>query len=323
MVRIDLKDKKILYHLHKDARQSLTQIGKKVSLPKNVVSYRLKRLINEGVIKNFSTVIDMYKLGYIVVRIQYTFQNVSPEIEKEMINYFTNNSNVVLVATTEGIYNLKVIIIIKDINKFYQLWQETQKRYESYIKRKSTAFFINEDYYGPSYLLNIDKKEKRNIISSTGGGSPYKIDELDYKIMQLLSANARASLSQIAKELKTSISTVKARFLKLKKSGVIRGFRVIINPTSYGYNTYKAFLYLTDYSKRKKIIEHSKSDPNLVFIDTYAGEADLDLEFHFENISSFYQTIENLKSKFPKSIKYFEYMYALKYHKFLYIPEKW
>ena len=155
MVKIDMKDKKILYHLHKDARQSLTQIGKKVGLPKNVVSYRLKRLKNEGVIKNFSTVIDMNKLGYIIIRIHYLFQNVSPEIEKEIVNNFKNNSNVVLVATTNGLFNLKIIIIIKDINKFYQLWQETQKKYGSYIQKKSTAIFINEYYYGPYYLLDV------------------------------------------------------------------------------------------------------------------------------------------------------------------------
>jgi DNA-binding Lrp family transcriptional regulator len=322
MIKIDIKDKKILYHLHKDARQSLTQIGKKVSLPKNVVSYRLNRLIKEGVIKNFSTVIDMNKLGYIMIRIHYIFQNVSPEIEKEIVNNFTNNSNTVLVATTHGLFNLKIIIIIKDINKFYQLWQETQKKYGSYIQQKSTALFVNEYYYGPYYLLDVNKKEPRSMISKTGSGKEYMIDELDYKILQLLSANARESLNKIANKLSVSSTTIKNRILKLKKAGVIRGFRVIINPTSYGYNTYKVYLYLSDYSIKKKILDYLKNNPNLVFIDIYAGEADLDLEFHFENISSFLKSMNDLNTKFPKSIKNFEYIYILKYYKFLYMPEK-
>jgi DNA-binding Lrp family transcriptional regulator len=323
MVKIDIKDKKILYSLHKNARQSLTQIGKKVSLPKNVVSYRLKRLINEGVIKNFSTVIDMNKLGYIIIRIHYKFQNITSDIEKEIVNNFKNNSNTVLIATSQGLFNLKLIIIVKNINKFYQLWQETQKKYGSYIQKKTIAIFINEYYYGPYYLLDFDKKEQRNIISKTGSGATYKIDELDYKILQLLSANARESLAKIANKLTVSTTTIKTRFEKLKKAGVIRGFRVIIDPASYGYNTYKAYLYLTDYSKRNKIVEYLKNNPNLVFIDTYAGEADLDLEFHFDNIKSFFKSMQDLNSIFPKSIKNYEYIYILKYHKFLYMPEKW
>lgn len=48
---IDVKDKKILYLLDTNSRMSLTQIGKKVGLRKNVVSYRLKRLIQKGIMK--------------------------------------------------------------------------------------------------------------------------------------------------------------------------------------------------------------------------------------------------------------------------------
>ncbi len=57
MIKIDLKDRKILYQLDLNSRQSLTQIGKNVGLKKDVVSYRIKRLQDEGVIKNFWTVV--------------------------------------------------------------------------------------------------------------------------------------------------------------------------------------------------------------------------------------------------------------------------
>jgi Lrp/AsnC family leucine-responsive transcriptional regulator len=55
MTKIDLKDRKILYELDLDARQSLTQVGKKVGLKKDIVSYRIKRMQDEGIIKNFWT----------------------------------------------------------------------------------------------------------------------------------------------------------------------------------------------------------------------------------------------------------------------------
>lgn len=55
MIKVDLKDRKILYELDLDARQSLTQLGKKVGLKKDVISYRIKGLQDEGIIKNFFT----------------------------------------------------------------------------------------------------------------------------------------------------------------------------------------------------------------------------------------------------------------------------
>ena len=85
MEKIDLKDRKILYQLDLDARQSLTQVGKKVGLKKDVVAYRVKRMQDEGIIKNFWTVINTFKLGYNVFRIYINFHYVSTQIKNDII----------------------------------------------------------------------------------------------------------------------------------------------------------------------------------------------------------------------------------------------
>ena len=58
MLKLDLKERKILYELDNNSRQSFTKIGKKVGLHKNVVAYRIKRMKKIGVIRFFYTVID-------------------------------------------------------------------------------------------------------------------------------------------------------------------------------------------------------------------------------------------------------------------------
>ena len=77
MNTIDVKDRKILYQLDMNARQSFSQIGKKVGLPKTVVSYRVKKMQKNGIINNFYTVIDTFKLGYSSYRIYLGFQYIS------------------------------------------------------------------------------------------------------------------------------------------------------------------------------------------------------------------------------------------------------
>ena len=83
MKELDSKDHKILYHLFLNSRQSLSSIGKKVGLPKNVVKYRIERLESRGIIKNFNAMIDVFKLGYSVYRLNFIFQYASPEKEKD------------------------------------------------------------------------------------------------------------------------------------------------------------------------------------------------------------------------------------------------
>ena len=43
MIKINAKDKKILFHLIHDSRQSMKSIGKKIGLSKESVNYRIKR----------------------------------------------------------------------------------------------------------------------------------------------------------------------------------------------------------------------------------------------------------------------------------------
>jgi len=81
MMNIDLKDRKILYELDLNCRQSNAQIGKKVGLKRDMVAYRIKRLEQSGIIKNFWTAINTFKLGYLVFRIYINFQYVNSNIE--------------------------------------------------------------------------------------------------------------------------------------------------------------------------------------------------------------------------------------------------
>ena len=81
MEQIDLKDRKILYELDLNCRQSNAQIGKKVGLSKEVVTYRIKRMEDEGVITRYWTAIDTMKLGYYIYRIYISFQNITEDIK--------------------------------------------------------------------------------------------------------------------------------------------------------------------------------------------------------------------------------------------------
>ena len=60
------------------------------------------------------------------------------------------------------------------------------------------------------------------------------LDEIDKKILKKLQEDARISFKEIAKEVGTSEATVFVRVKKLQKSGVIKGFRAILNHQSVG-----------------------------------------------------------------------------------------
>ena len=60
---LDATDFKILAELAENAKSSYAEIGRKLSLHPNVVAYRVNKLEKSGVIKEYTTGLDLEKLG--------------------------------------------------------------------------------------------------------------------------------------------------------------------------------------------------------------------------------------------------------------------
>jgi len=322
MVKIDLKDRKILYELDFDSRQSLSQIGKKVGLHKNVVLYRIKRLEEAGVIRFFYTVIDSFKLGYNCFRIYLVYQNTTPDIKSEIINYFVNNKHTWWVGSFEGDYNLAVVIWVKDMHDFHIFWEETLKRYRKYFKDQTFCNYVQLQLFRHSFIADKYEKKDRETQEITGGGRKVKTDNLDFKILEILAKDARIPTVEIAKRLKTTVDTINNRIKKLIKLDVIQGFRVSINYSKLGYRFFKVNINLSKYENRGRIISYIKQDPHLIMIDKSIGYYDLELDLWVKGIAQFHQIMDRLTLEFPESIKNYNYVHDPILHKMLYIPEE-
>ena len=63
MITVDLVDLKILAELVENAKTSNVEIGKKLQLHPNVVAYRINKMENTGIIKEYTAILDLEKLG--------------------------------------------------------------------------------------------------------------------------------------------------------------------------------------------------------------------------------------------------------------------
>jgi Lrp/AsnC family leucine-responsive transcriptional regulator len=320
MKNLDLKDRKILYELDLDSRQSFRSIGKKVGLSKDTVASRIKSLIEDGIIQNFYAVIDAYKLGYISIRFYLTFQYTNPEIEKEIIDYFIQNKNIYWVASIEGRFDLAVILWVKNIHEFYRFWEKTLEKYRDYFEKQVFSLYIELFHYRYSFLM--DEPVNRKKFEITGGGSPVEINDMDIKILQILAPTARLPITEIANKLHTTSIVVKNRIKKLIKLGVIQGFRTKLDFSKLGMDYYKVDIDLKEYSKNEVILNHLKQNPYLIYLNKSVGYADTEVEFIVNNLEHLREIMENVKLKFPNVIKNYKYFSVKKVHKIQLMPER-
>ena len=134
MKNIDLKDRKILYELDLNARQSDAAIGRKVNLSKDVVNRRIRKLIEKGVRIYFYTIVDATRLGYISGRFIIKFQHDTPEKEIEMINLLIAKPYTWWIGQIEGQRDLCFTIWAKDTYALYDIIREIQQEFKWLIK---------------------------------------------------------------------------------------------------------------------------------------------------------------------------------------------
>ena len=319
MEKLDLKDRKILYHLDLDSRQSFSQLGKKVGLYKEIVNYRIKRLQEKGIIVRFNTLIDTLKLGYTCMRFYLNFQYITPDIKKEIIDHFVNFKRTQMVASPDGAVDLCVFMMAKNVSEIHSFWEKTLSNYRDYFAKQIIAPFVGENIYTKSFL--IDEKDDRLNLIVKRGGEIVDYDDLDFQILQLLAQNSRIPTLDIAKKLNLTTITITKRIKRLIELGVILRFHVTINWDIIGYKWFKVDLYLKDYNKKHLIIKYLEIYPNLSYIDKTFGYADLELELIVKDINQLKQIIEDISSKFPKMIRSYTYFSVAKSHKWVDIPE--
>lgn len=323
MEKLDLKDRKILYNLDIDSRQSFSQIGKKVGLHKDVVAYRVKKLQEKGIIKGFYTETDDYLLGYNRYRYYFTYQYASPEIRKEIISYFVKSKHIRIIHSTEGHYNLVLISDVKGISKAYSVWKAITSKYRDYFANQDFSVIFQAYIYRYSFLLD-EKDEERNIRVKSkiyGSDKRVEIDDFDFQLLKLISQNARMPTIEIAESLDSTAVTINNRIKKLKESGIIKAFRVNINLPTLGYQRYKVDIILKDYNKLPKILNYIEKNRYLDEVIQSIGYADLELEFILKNANQLYEVMDDLTLKFPNTIKNFISFSATKTHKWSWMPE--
>jgi len=322
MTKIDLKDRKILYELDLNCRQSNAQIGKKVGLKRDIVAYRIKRMKDEGTITNFWTAINTFKLGYNVFRIYINFQYVNSQVKEEITQHFVDYKNVWAVLTLKAEIDLDVIVWVNDVYEFYKFWDDTLDKFEDYFSKYTISIYTEAFNYQKSWLLpekNYDSD--RLLYRTTSGGKSVKIDKTDYDLLNEIAIQARTPLIDIAEKLGVSSQSVNYRIKNLMKNGVINAFRVNINLSKLDLQHYKLEIYLRDHKKRKLIWNYVKNKLYCDTLNVAVGWSDLEFEIIVKDVDELGKVMEDINSKFGDAIKKQTFWIAEKYYKERWLPE--
>jgi DNA-binding Lrp family transcriptional regulator len=300
MLKLDLKDKKILAILDINARTPLSKIASEVGLSKQVVDYRIKRLIEKEVITGFTIRCDLTKLGYSSFGVYIRMRNVTEKREEEIIQLIVKHPFSKWVVVCEGRWDLAFALAAKNMIDFESMLEEIIAAIGDNVEKYeiSSIFTIHE-----FYLSILERKEPRTCKPPRNESAKEqeleKIDSTDMLIMNELQLNSRANPVAIATKLKISADMVRYRIKNLVSRKIILDYHTQINFKALGSYWYQLIIDVQGCSAthEKEILNKIKTTPHLSYAVRCMGAWDLELHLQAESNEEFRKIVMKVREQ--------------------------
>ncbi|HEX3026597.1 MAG TPA: Lrp/AsnC family transcriptional regulator [Clostridia bacterium] len=111
------------------------------------------------------------------------------------------------------------------------------------------------------------------------------MDSIDFQIIDLLQQNARTSLKKMAETVSLTPPAVSERIRKLEASGVITGYRAVINPDKVGFAIRAVINVTISREIQNDFVRFAKTCKNIIKCHRVTGEYSMSLEAVFHDMT--------------------------------------
>lgn len=287
---MDALDKKILAELMKNSRTPTTVLAKRIRASREVINYRMERMIKEGIILKFVTEINTRLLGYAASS---AFINMTALKEEEFKKFITECDFTSWSGSFSGVWRFGMDIygrstedIDSNFNIIYKKFKNNILSHRLTLYKKN--HFMHEKYIGTTRL---PEKIKKSIN--------IKIDSKDKKILEILADNSRTDTVKISLTINLTAPAVAKRIKKLESAGYINRYTVFIDISKLGLFQYSVFITNTNLEERNKLISFLKEHKSVVFIAEYIGDPFIEFGLCVKDPYILRPILQEIEESFP------------------------
>ena len=131
-------------------------------------------------------------------------------------------------------------------------------------------------------------KQSRNGPFANGGG----VDDTNRSLLAELQADARLSLAELGRRVGLSSPAVAERLQRLEQAGVIRGYRVEVDPAALGYSLSAVIRIRPAPRQLPKVAELARGTPEVVECHRITGEDCFIMRAHLRDVQHLEEVID-------------------------------
>jgi Lrp/AsnC family leucine-responsive transcriptional regulator len=309
-MKLDKSTRLFLYHLDTDARINFSDLARRIGVSEGTIRYRYDTLTNDGVILNAYPVIDVGRLGFSVHKILFKLVGATERDITSMLTSLTRHPSVNWVARFDGSFDLGCTVLVKHVGEVARFVDSFRARYYERIRHLSYAVNLQAEFFPRDYLVS-EKRTKNHaaVYRSFSDSSKPELDEeaviAANKIINVLGQDVRASVTQIAKAVSISPETAKKRLQHLEKTDVIAGYRLALDHTKIGRESYYLLVYVHPVAEKRlsAFVQFLRETAEVVYLIRMLGGWDFDVSLEVKDAAHYRAFMTMLQRLFPDVVK--------------------
>lgn len=125
----------------------------------------------------------------------------------------------------------------------------------------------------------------------------FKLDEIDQQILLILQNDGRETASHIAEKIKLSVPAAAERIKKLQESGIIKGFRAVLDPKKLGMDISALITLVSDSSRNyEKVVNKALETSEVIRCFSTTGDGSHVLLVQTTNTQSLEMLLRKIQS---------------------------
>lgn len=284
--------------LDRDSRTPLSALARQLRLGRDLVEYRLDRLMRQGVIRGFTVSVDPFRLGKSVFRVSVRLKGSRSE---ELLKTLRSHPDIHWVAECHGRWDVMYGVFANDTAHFIEVQEKILRKFKDRIVELTPTLLLTRRRY-PRKYLSADKVVETELRPGDG---VIAVDSFEELLIKELSSNGRAGYVELARSLKSTPAIVKYRVERLEESKVITGYRVRLDLSRIAMMQYRLAIEVTGFDPKldQKIAEFCRNHPNVRVLLTQIGNLPIEIEAEVAHQDELYALIDELRDRFPELIR--------------------
>lgn len=295
---------RILYQMELDARQNFTDIGKQAGVSQQTVSYAVKRMGEDGIIRTVYPLFDYTKFGYSGYVALFRVNTFSRDRMEALVEMLEDHEMVAWVNRLAGGWDLLVFFLAPNASYFNKEFKALVSRRPKQLRtyRILTTVVIHD--MGRGYLGEDGMGQGPEDIIVGGDRNVLELSPEERETAHLLYEDPLQSSVGMARELDVTAKTVIDRINSLEDRKLVNGYRPLLGVQELGVSASLLFINYTkqDVEQEDEMVRYCRAHPNVTLLMKTFGGWDVMIRLEAESPAERQEVIQSIRERFEEVI---------------------